>query len=105
LYLRADPAMEQTMIQRAIDHPKPMYYHERFLDAQLAEYLRQKRLESAAAIIPDDFVRWIFPRLLEHRRPLYQALADEHGYTVDARAAEQIETEDDFLTLITDALD
>jgi shikimate kinase len=104
LYLRADSTMEQTMIQRAEDHPKPMYYHEKFLDEQLALYLQERRLRSTDEIVPDDFVRWIFPRLLEHRRPLYQALADEHGYTVDARAAESIETEAEFLELVGRAL-
>jgi shikimate kinase len=104
LYLRADSTMEQTMIQRAEDHPKPMYYHEKFLDERLALYLQERRLRSADEIVPDDFVRWIFPRLLEHRRPLYQALADEHGYTVDARAAESIETEAEFLELVGRAL-
>lgn len=104
LYLKADAAMEQTMIQRAIDHPKPMYYHERFLDENLAIYLREKRLRSADEIVPDEFVRWIFPRLLAHRRPLYETLANDLGYTIDARAAEGIETEADFLELIGSAL-
>jgi len=105
LYLKADAAMEKTLIQRAIDHPKPMYYNERFLDVELAVYLREKGLESPAEIVPDDFVRWIFPRQLAHRRPLYQALADAHGYTIDARAAESIRGETGFLELVGAALD
>ena len=105
LYIKADPVMEQTMIQRAIDHPKPMYYQEEFLDEQLALYLRETGLAGADEIAPDDFVRWIFPRLLAHRRPRYQALADAHGYTIDARAAEAIEGEADFLELVGAALD
>ena len=56
-------------------------------------------------IVPDEFVRWIFPRQLEHRKPLYQSIADDHGYTIDARATEQIEDEKDFLALIAAALD
>lgn len=104
LYLKPDPATEQAMIQRAIDHPKPMYYHEAFLDEQLATYLRETGVRSADEIHPDDFVRWIFPRLLAHRRPLYEALADEHGYTIDARAAEAVESEADFLELVGAAL-
>jgi len=105
LYLEPDAAMEQTMIQRAIDFPKPMYYHERFLDEQLAAYLRETRLERADDIVPDDFVRWMFPRLLAHRRPLYEQLAATHGYTIDARATEGISSETDFLDLISAALD
>jgi hypothetical protein len=93
------------MIQRAIDHPKPMYYNERFLDTQLEIYLAETGLAGPEDIVPDDFVRWIFPRQLEHRKPLYQSIADDHGYTIDARATENTENEDDFLALIAAALD
>ncbi len=105
LYIKADPVMEQTMIQRAIDHPKPMYYQEEFLDEQLALYLREAGLAGADEIAPDEFVRWVFPRLLAHRRPRYQALADAHGYTIDARAVGAIDGEADFLALVGAALD
>jgi hypothetical protein len=105
LYLKPDAAMEQTMIQRAIDYPKPMYYHERFLDSQLTAYLQEAQLASADEIVPDDFVRWMFPRLLAHRRPLYEQIAAAHGYTIDARATEDIATETDFLELVSAALD
>lgn len=105
LYLSADEAMEEKMIQRAIDDPKPMYYQEAFLDAQLSEYLSETGLTDPGEIVPDDFVRWIFPRHVEHRRPKYEAIATAHGYTVDARAAESVESEADFLELVADALD
>ena len=105
LYIKADAEMEEVMIQRAIDHPKPMYYNERFLDTQLEIYLAETGLAGPEDIVPDDFVRWIFPRQLEHRKPLYQSIADDHGYTIDARATENTENEDDFLALIAAALD
>ena len=105
LYLKADEAMEETLIQRALDDPKPMYYNEQFLDEQLAVYLKETGCKGPEDIDPDDFVRWIFPRHVEHRRPRYQALADAHGYTVDARAAEQVSDDEDFLNLIAGALD
>ena len=105
LYIKADAEMEKVMIQRAIDHPKPMYYNERFLDAQLAIYLEEMGLTGTDEIVPDEFVRWIFPRQLEHRKPLYQSIADAHGYTVDARAVQKIDAERDFLDLIAAALD
>ncbi len=105
LYLSTDEAMEKTMIQRAIDDPKPMYYQEQFLDRQLAAYLEEARLSDAREIVPDEFVRWIFPRHVEHRLPMYEALADAYGYTIDARAAESVESEADFLELVTGALD
>ena len=105
LYLCADEAMEEKLVQRAIDDPKPMYYQEAFLDEQLAEFLAETGLKGPAEIVPDEFVRWIFPHHVAHRRPKYQAIADAHGYTVDARAAERVTCETDFLELVAEALD
>jgi hypothetical protein len=105
LYLRPDAELEQLLVQRAIDDPKPLYYQESFLDAKLAEYLAATGLSSPDEIVPDEFVRWIFPALVEHRRPRYQAMADAHGYTIDAGAANAVANEQDFLELVLAALD
>lgn len=104
LYLRADPKLEQELVRRAVTNPKPLYYREDFLDQKLAAYLKQEGLESTAQIDPNKFVRWIFPELLEHRRPLYQALADQHGYTIDARDISLVESESDFIALVAKAI-
>ena len=104
LYLRPDTELERKLVQRAIDDPKPLYYHEQFLDAKLARYVEEKGLASPAQIVPDEFVRWIFPALVAHRRPKYEAIAGAYGYTVDARRAEGVETEQDFLELVADVL-
>ena len=105
LYLKPDEALEQTLIQRAGDDPKPMYYHEDFLDSQLSSYIAETGLAGPEDIVPDDFARWIFPRLLEHRRPTYEAFADAYGYTLDARAAGNVNDEEEFLELVTSVLD
>ena len=94
-----------TALRLVNDHdPKPLYYQEPFLDAKLGEYLAAKKLKSADEIVPDEFVRWVFPSLVEHRRPRYEALAAAHGYTIDAVAANRVRTEDEFLALIAAAL-
>ena len=105
LYLRADDAMEQTIIQRASDDPKPMYYPDAFLDPHLETYLADTQINDPAKIVPDDFVRWVFPKLVAYRRPKYQALADAHGYTIDAGQAAQVSNEEDFLHLLAGLLD
>lgn len=105
IYVRADEEMEKTLIQRAIDSPKPLYYQERFLDEKLSQYMRDYNIGEIDDIDPDKFVRWIFPKLVEHRRPLYQKLADLHGYTVESRDVEQVRDEKDILELIANALD
>ncbi len=105
LYLKPDAALERQLVQRAIDDPKPLYYQEPFLDAKLAEYLAETGCKSAGEIVPDDFVRWIFPALVAHRRPKYEALAAAYGYTIDARAVEAVRSEADFLELIASVLE
>jgi len=105
LYLKADDEMERELVRRAVSDPKPLYYNERFLDQKLTEYVSEAELESADQIVPDEFVRWIFPSLVAHRRPKYEALAKRHGYTLNARLAEAVTNERDFLDLVSHALD
>jgi len=105
IYIRADDEMESTLIQRAIDSPKPLYYQEHFLDERLAEYMQGEGIDEIDDIDPDTFVGWMFPKLVAHRRPLYQALADRYGYSVDSRDVERVRDEADILEMITNALD
>jgi shikimate kinase len=105
LYLKADEEMERELVRRAVSDPKPLYYNEKFLDQKLADYVAEAELESPDRIVPDEFVRWIFPSLVAHRRPKYEALAKRHGYTLNARLAEGITNERDFLDLVSSALD
>ncbi|MGI9309228.1 MAG: ATPase, partial [Gammaproteobacteria bacterium] len=105
LYIQAGEEMEKELIERAKTHPKPMYYSESFLQQKLQEYLEHEQLQDAGKIDPDAFCQWIFPELVRYRRPKYEQLAAQHGYTVDAAAIEQIETEQDFIELIAGALD
>ena len=105
LYLKADDEMERELVRRAVSDPKPLYYNEKFLDQKLAEYVSEAELESPDQIVPDEFVRWIFPSLVAHRRPKYEALAKRHGYTLNARLAEGVTNERDFLELVAHALE
>lgn len=104
LYLQADKEDEQFLIERAASHPKPLYYREEFLDQQISLYLAEKKLEFVTLVKPDDFVRWVFPKLFYARVPRYEAIASEYGYAIPAREALQVESEADFLELIDSAL-
>jgi hypothetical protein len=105
LYLRPDAALEKLLIQRAIDDPKPMYYQDQFLDEQLQAYLSAKGLSDPAEMDPNDFARTIFPALLEYRKPKYQAMADNYGYTVSANDAAKVVDEASFIELVASVLD
>jgi hypothetical protein len=104
LYLKPDAALEKLMIERAVADPKPMYYSESFLDEQIETFLRLNNLKSTLQMIPDEFVQWVFPRLIEYRRPLYERIAGKHGYTIDASRVMTLKSEQDVLGLIAEVL-
>lgn len=104
IYIKTSPEDEAFLIERAAKHPKPLYYREPFLDAQLADYYAETGLEYTAQIDPSEFVRWVFPRLFKTRLPRYEAIADAHGYVISARDAFEVQNADEFLQLIADAL-
>jgi len=104
LYIQASKQDEKNLIQRAENDPKPLYYRETFLDEQLEIYMSENNLPHIALINPDEFVRWIFPRLFHARIPRYETIAKEYGYTISTDELAKVQTEDDFVNLIADAI-
>ncbi len=100
LYIKATAEDEKELIERAEKDPKPLYYRESFLDQELAAYLKARSLPYVAMIDPDDFVRWVFPRLFYSRLPRYEAIARQHGYIVSTQELWQVQCEADFLALL-----
>ena len=97
-------AEEQKLIDRARSDPKPLYYRPQFLQEQLAIYLQENGLSYAAQMNPDDFTRWIFPRLFHSRIPRYESIARDYGYTVTSEEVAQVKSEADFNALIEKAI-
>ena len=104
IYIKASEQDEAELIRRAEDDPKPLYYREAFLEQQLSEYMQEQDLAYVAMIEPDDFVRWIFPKLFYSRIPRYDAIAKQYGYTVTTQELWQVKSEAEFLALIETAL-
>ncbi len=104
LYIKASTQDEQELIQRAQNDPKPLYYREAFLDEQLAIYMMEKDLQYVAVIDPDDFVRWIFPKLFYSRIPRYEAIADRYGYTITTDELSRVDSEESFIALVEQAI-
>lgn len=105
LYIQANKEDEKRLIERATAAPKPMYYRADYLDEQLAIYMVENKLEYVAMINPDEFVRWVFPRLFYARIPRYEALAEKYGYTIKTEDLYKIKSEADFLQLVEKAID
>ncbi len=105
LYIQVtDKEEENKLIERAKSAPKPLYYRADFLQEQLAIYLGENQLQYAAQMNPDDFTRWIFPRLFHSRIPRYEAIAEPHGYTVTSQEVSQVRDQADFLALLETAI-
>lgn len=104
IYIKATEQDEKELIQRAEKSPKPLYYRESFLTEQLKIYMEENNLDFVALIDPDDFVRWMFPRLFNSRIPRYEEIADKYGYTISTNELWQVSNLDDFLDLIETAL-
>ena len=105
LYIRADKEHESMLCERAVSHPKPLYFQEEFLEKHLAMYMEENKISSVNEIVPDKFGSWVFPNLLEHRKPLYESIADQHGYTVDLQRVQQVRDENDFVDLVCQSID
>ena len=104
LYIKATHHDEEELIRRAEQDPKPLYYRAAFLDEQLAIYEAERGVEYVAQIAPDDFVRWMFPRLFHARIPRYEAIARAHGYTITTEELAQVHDEAGFLALVERAV-
>jgi hypothetical protein len=105
LYIKVSEGDEPKIIERADRDPKPLYYRREFLDEQIGVYLKEKDLEYIALADPDDFIRWIFPRLYHARIPRYRSIADRYGCTVTATEVADVRDDRDLVELIEKAID
>jgi len=96
LYIRGTEEDEQRLISNFVKAPKPMYYSPDMLESAWGRYKAEKNISNDADVDPDDFAVWGFAALVRHRLPIYQAIADKHGYVVEARDYETIRDDKDF---------
>lgn len=105
LYIQVTTAEEEAeLIRRAQSDPKPFYYRPAFLAEHLPQFLAERSLAAIEQADPDDFTRWVFPRLFHARIPRYAAIAGPHGYTVTSHEVAQLRDEQDFLALVETAI-
>ncbi len=104
IYIEATPENGQELLRRAEAEPKPLYYRTEFLATELARFMSSRGLLTSEAINPDEFVLWMFPRLLQARVPRYEAIAHQYGYRVSADTLAQAQSENDFLNCLEGVL-
>jgi hypothetical protein len=104
LYIQVPREDEIKLIERAQADPKPLYFRPDFLLSAVKDYLAERGFEYVADIDPNDFTRWVFPRLFHSRVPRYEAIARPHGYTVSSTEVAQVRDEPDFIELLARAI-
>lgn len=105
VYLKAGEAEEKLVLERAKNHPKPLFFPPAHFDDWVREYLDAEGLSGSDQIIPDDFARWVFPKLFKARLPKYQRLADLYGTSIPCSAFYDVTTEKGFIERIARSLD
>ncbi|MDA7424144.1 ATPase [Thalassococcus lentus] len=104
VWIKGDEAHTQELVRRFDRAPKPMAYQPEFLETCWTGYLDESGC-SEAEVDPDAFIRWTYAKALAHRQPLYQAMADNWGVTVDAQDMATVRDSSDFDAVISAALD
>jgi hypothetical protein len=104
LYIRATKEDEERLIERAKSDPKPLYYRPEFLQKALDAYRAEFGNDYVACIDPDNFTRWVFPRLFRDRIPRYETIAGKYGYSISSAEVMQLGSEADLLELIAEAI-
>ena len=105
LYIEGTPDHARMLVERFRQYPKPMYYQPQFLEEAWARYKQQHAIARDDDVDPDGFAVWGFEQLLHHRIPLYEAIARRFGYTVRMQDIPAVKTEEDFLALVSRAID
>ena len=102
IYIKASLEDQEIIFQRAQDYPKPLYFPPDLLPGWIDNYLETHGLERAEEMEPNDFSRWVFPKLYESRMPKYDQIAQDYGITIMAQDLNDIQTQDDFMEIIRD---
>ncbi|HET7409460.1 MAG TPA: ATPase [Paracoccaceae bacterium] len=102
--IRGTAADAEELARRFDRDPKPMYYPESFLRETWAAYTAGHGV-AEDRVDPDDFIRWGFRRLLDHRLPRYDAIARAWGVSIPAADIATVREPADFDRLVAAALD
>jgi len=81
LYIQPDTEYEDALKERARSHPKPLFYNPEFIVPRLND-----QPDDGAGVNPIEFARPLFPELLAFRKPRYRQIAENYGFTIEARA-------------------
>jgi len=92
------------LVRRFDKSPKPMYYNPEFLQTQWDNFCSENKV-SESKVNPDAFLRYAYRQCLDHRLPIYRAMAEKWGVTVTAEDVSHIKDVAGFDALIARTLE
>ncbi|MCT4553592.1 MAG: ATPase [Pelagimonas sp.] len=103
VWIKGSDAHTEELVRRFDRDPKPMAYRPDFLTRSWRAYLDMKGC-AEAEVNPDDFIRWTYAQALDHRQPIYAAMAQNWGVTVEASDMATVRDASDFEAVIAAAI-
>ncbi|MEM8657840.1 MAG: ATPase [Pseudomonadota bacterium] len=103
IWIKGTQAHVDALCTRFAVAPKPMYYNEDFLRAIWDRFCHETQV-GPDHVDPDAFIRYGFRQLMDHRLPIYEAIARNWGLTLAADDVAQVRSAHDFEHLVTAAL-
>lgn len=101
IYIEATEDHVESLIERTLAYPKPMFYRAAFLEQSIEDYKAETGAASADVFAPLEFVKWVFPRLIDARRERYEKLVTAGlALRVSADEIARVENESDFFDLV-----
>ncbi|MBZ0127488.1 MAG: ATPase [Rhodobacteraceae bacterium] len=103
VWIRGTADHAEELVARFRKAPKPMYFARDFLADVWQRFLDENRVREAE-VDPDAFMRFAYRQCLDHRLPIYRAMAQNWGVTVEAADIAKIRDASDFEALIARTL-
>ena len=103
VYLHADDEIQAELSERAVNAPKPICYDRAFLERMIARYCKTSDVKSPDRFDCDDFLRFITPHLLRHRRQRYMRISARYGVCLQAGEVCQVRSAAQFSDLLDQA--
>ena len=80
LYIKPDKHCEVLLKERARNQPKPLFYNPDFIHPHL-----EHQPVNGKDVNPVEFAKPLFPHLLSFRKPRYEKIADNWGFTMESQ--------------------
>jgi hypothetical protein len=102
--LKADPNIYETLIQRFMAKPKPMYYEESFLKKLWARYIIETDQEPGK-IDPDQFILYGYKALVQRREKIFDLISKNWGVSINFRDIKKLKSGPAFVDLVKAKVD